>query len=100
MTSVFGVRANSIEQALPWVREAIGLSPEPRESLQLGGNYYAFRTADGAVLKLISNRDQQDGEPIVEACDDWPIVLLLDGVSDASPLRGKLTADAAHFQKL
>jgi hypothetical protein len=100
MSSAFGVKAETIEQAFLWVEAVTGIKAEPRESSQLGGNYYAFRGSSGEVLKLISNRDLYDREPVIDGCDDWSIVLLLDDVPATSALWNQLNTDSVHFQKL
>jgi hypothetical protein len=100
MSKKYGVRAVTVEQAYKWVEAATGLTAIPHESSFLGGDYYVFRSVDGAVLKLVSNKDIHDGEPVVSGCDGWEIVLICEGFTETSSLHGALANDYAHFQKL
>ena len=93
----FGVKAETVEQAYRWVELAMGLTGEPRESSHLGGDYYAFRGSDGVVAKLISNRDEYDKEPVIDGCDEWPVVLYIEGASNDAPAIQNLLNDAEHF---
>lgn len=97
MSQKFGVKADSVEQAYNWVEVATGLTGEPRESSQLGGDYYAFRGPNGLVAKLISNRDVYDNEPVIDGCDEWPVVLFIEGASSDTPAIQNLLKDKEYF---
>jgi hypothetical protein len=100
MTTIFGVKASDVEQAYLWVEAATSLTAEARESSDWGGNYYLFTGQDGERVKLLSNRDIYDDEPVVDGCDGWKIVLLLESVPESSSILQGLERDRLHFQKL
>jgi hypothetical protein len=97
MEARFGVNAASVEEAYKWVEQATGLQAEPRESSQLGGDYYAFYGPNGETIKLLSNRDLYDDEPVISGCDDWAIAVLVEGASKNSALVQGLLNDTEHF---
>ena len=93
----FGVKAETVEQAYRWVELAMGLTGEPRESSDLGGAYFAYHGEAGEFGRLFNNRDVRDGEPVIDGCDEWPVVLYIEGASnDASAIQNLLN-DAEHF---
>jgi len=96
---VFGVKTDDIEQAREWVERATGLEAEGRESAALGGDYYLFEKGT-EELRLISNMDFQDYEPIFTESDEWKIAIRLEGTTkDSAVLRG-LEAATDQFVKL
>ena len=99
MEVMFGVKTSDLEQARTWVEHATGLPAEPRESSDLGGDYYAFGEFLGERLKLVTNKDVYDGES-VWGFPSWDILLCVERTSeDSIALRG-LEHDPQHFEKL
>ncbi|MEW5963379.1 MAG: hypothetical protein AB1749_07425 [Pseudomonadota bacterium] len=82
----FGVKSHDLDQAGLWIEAVTGLPAEPRESIQLGGSYLAFRGRAGEKLTLAKNRDVYDGEPVFDVGSNWLLVLLVERADDGSPL--------------
>ena len=97
MYAKFGVKTDDLEEARIWVIAATGLRAEPRESSNWGGDYYAYHGSAGEKLRLISNRDVYDGEPIVGGCDEWKIVLTVEVEGDSSNVLTSLERGDKHF---
>ena len=100
MALTFGVKATKVEDSFGWVEQATGLVAVERESTDWGGVYYFFDGPNGEKIRLLSNRDLYDGEPVVGGADDWLVVLALDDVPENSPIVTSLIADAQHFVRL
>src|SRR5258708_4476332 len=97
---MFGVKSSDMEEARLWVERATGLVAEARESSDLGGDYYAFGEFLGERLKLISNKDLYDGEPVYIRFASWGLLLSAEKThKDSKTLRG-LENDPRHFEKL
>jgi hypothetical protein len=95
----FGVKTSDLEQARGWVERATGLAAEARESDSLGGDYYAFRGPLQERLRLVTNKDVYDGEPVWDF-PSWDILLSVERTNrDSGALRG-LESDPKHFEKL
>jgi len=99
MDVVFGVKTDDMEIARAWVEQATGVTGEGRESAALGGDYYLFKHEE-AKLRLISNRDFEDYEPIYTESDEWPLAMRLEDAKTDSPLLRGLESAADHFVKL
>ena len=97
MTVKFGVQTVDIEVARTWVEKATALNSEARESSDLGGNYYLFTSVAGERLKVISNRDVYDNEPIVSGCDSWKVVVVAEDVTSGCAIVRDLERDVEHF---
>jgi hypothetical protein len=97
MEFCIGVKADNIEQAVVWVERAIGLKSEGRESSDFGGDYYAFSGPGGEYVRLLSNRDVYDDEPVIQGCDAWPIAIFIEDATQASPVVQNLLKDDKHF---
>ena len=100
MSIKFGVKATRVEDSFVWVEQATGLAAVGRESTDWGGVYYFFDGPNGEKIRLLSNRDIYDGEPVVGGADDWLVVLALDDVPESSPIVTALIADTQHFVRL
>lgn len=97
MEFCIGVKAENIEQAVAWVEQVTGLKPEGRESSDFGGNYYAFSAPGGEYVRLRSNRDIYDDEPVIQGCDAWPVAIFIDDAAQASPVVQNTLKDEKHF---
>jgi hypothetical protein len=93
----FGVRAQKVEQAVGWVESATGLKSEARESSDWGGDYYAFSGPGGEYVRLVSNRDIYDDQPVIQYCDAWPVAILLESAAESSLVVQGLLKDSKHF---
>lgn len=103
---LFGVKGADLEVARHWVEKATGLEAEARESSHLGGDYYRFPPFDPAGdfdaqrVRLVTNRDLYDGEPVFDAPSRWVLALSIEGAHrESRALRG-LEEDTLHFKKL
>jgi len=99
MCVVYGVKTDDMEIARAWVEQATGVTGEGRESAALGGDYYLFKHEE-EELRLISNRDFDDYEPIFTESDEWPLAMRLEDAKTDSPLLRGLEGAADHFVKL
>ena len=96
---VFGVKTDDIEVARDWIEKATGLEAEGRESAALGGDYYLFENGE-EELRLISNVDFDDYEPIFTETDEWKLAMRLEGTTKESPTLRGLENATDHFVKL
>ena len=46
---------------------------------------------------MFNNRDIYDDGPVIDGCDEWPIVLMLDGAERNSVVVQRLLEDSEHF---
>lgn len=105
LSVLFGVKSADLEEARFWVEAATGVTGEARESSQRGGDYYRFPAFDLATceceyMKLMSNRDIYDGEPVCEAPARWRLALEVEYTRRDSPALRGLERDTTHFKKL
>jgi hypothetical protein len=97
MEFIFGVRAADVNHAVKWVEEAIGQKAEPRESSHFGGDYFAFHGLHGEYIRLLTNRDEQDDEPVIDGCDEWLVAIFVEEATHDSPVVLNLLKDDKHF---
>lgn len=93
----FGVRSTDIEQANRWFVNITGLVPEARQSSDLGGDYFSYTGPVGEDARLFNNRDSYDGEPVIDGCDEWPMVIFIEGADENSTIVQSLLKDTNHF---
>ena len=98
--ATFGVKSEDIDEAKSWVEENTGLMAEGRESSERGGDYYYFRSAAGEIIRIVSNRDIYDGEPITAASEKWAIALQIEETTRESPVLRALEANTSHYEKV
>jgi hypothetical protein len=95
-----GVKTSDLEEGRRWVEVATGLSAEPRESSDRGGDYYAFYGQHGEHLRIVTNEDVYDGEPVTSAPSSWKIVLQIEEAESTSLFLEPLVSDTVHFKVL
>ena len=100
MNLVFGVKTDDLEEAREWVERATALKAEAGESVELGDDYYLFRGDGDEQIRLISNVDIYDGEPIFTETLDWKVAARLIGTNSQSPVLRGLEQATDHFEKL
>jgi hypothetical protein len=72
---VFGVKANSFEEAREILERALKRKAEARESDSRGGDYYSFDGRKEEEVLLMKNRDLYDDEPLYPDAADWDFVV-------------------------
>jgi hypothetical protein len=97
MEFCIGVKAESIEKAVAWVELALRIKSEGRESSDFGGDYYAFSCPGGEYVRLFSNRDIYDDEPVIDGCDAWLVAIFVEEATHDSPVVQNLLKDDKHF---
>lgn len=100
MEVVFGVKTGDLEQAREWVERATGLEARPRDSSDLGGDYYRFMGQGDEEILLVSNTDIYDGEPIFTETNEWKIAIALVETKRESPVFRGLESNTDQFVKL
>jgi hypothetical protein len=95
MTKVFdlyGVLANSIEDACSAVERAIGERLNAHESSYRGGDYYRLHSVGQEHFILQRNFDEFEGEWHEENFQDMPFLLYVNETRRSDDLREALTA--------
>ena len=103
---LYGFQVEDIEVARHLVESVLGIKLDAHESLYQGGDYYRKELGD-AELILQPNKDLlwQDVDPLEDRWAEpefavYPILLFLEGHSDADAMRDQLTKSISQIRFL
>ena len=98
--ATFGAKSEDLDEVKDWVVSATRLTAEARESSERGGDYYYFESDAGELIRVVTNRDVQDGETITDASEEWLIAVVIEETTQGSPVLQALEGDLVHFEKV
>jgi len=72
---IFGVKANSLEEARKILEGTLKMQAEARENDSRGGDYYSFDGLQDEEVLLVKNRDLYDDKPLYDDAAEWEFVV-------------------------
>lgn len=95
---VYGINADSFEEGVALVQTAIGLKGELRYSEHVGGTYVLFKQEDVFQIKVFTNLDVQDDEPVSRAAEEWLIAMTVSAEDRQSLIVRALEQNPDKFE--
>jgi hypothetical protein len=95
---VFGIDADNFEAGVALVQTAIGLKGEMRFSDHVGGTYCLFEQLDVFEIKVFTNLDVQDDEPVSLAAKEWLIAMTVSAEDKQSSIIRALEQNPDKFE--
>ncbi len=99
--AIFGVDTDNLMEARDWVEAATKLKLVEGYSDHKGGEYYSADSVTGReIVRLVSNSDVQDDEPLYDEARDWSIAVTVSDESETSLVMASLVAEPAKFERV
>ncbi len=104
MEYLYGVQADTLEDANTLIERALGIRTEAREGLHNGGDYFSLRTTD-VFVKLRENVDLDDTELEFNGLHevdfpDWKWLLYIESKDVPANVIAALSDQPNTFKKL
>jgi hypothetical protein len=87
---MYGFESLSLEDALPVVENALGLSLEERDSSYYAGTYYGYRLGSGRGVRLYKNRDPHSGAHVRSEYADYALLMEIDDMPGMETIADRL----------